>query len=319
MYTTPLYCTSALYAYGHTVSTNESRLRSPNSRYDGFRQQDAHEFLCECLDSLEEEVGTMADKFLFSRACVEALNSRNEGFGGEGVMTKKEFIRHCPSEEVTATYAAGILTAAPMLPGGGAPTTAEATAAAGGGGGGGGARQSGPGLAAEPECAAPAEPKGVRASLFSPPGLVTPAQTLAGPPRSPATTVGGAARIASKYFTNNKRKEAPPEDDGEAEGHAAQSEAAPREVGGGGMTTAVPLHRTLCPTRRNFTTAVAVTLRCEECGDETVRYETFRHLSLEIPLERHAGDAGGCEGDDEGFGRGVDMHRLLKGFFGAER
>jgi hypothetical protein len=33
-------------------------------------------------------------------------------------------------------------------------------------------------------------------------------------------------------------------------------------------TSVVPLHRTLCPTRRNFTTAVAATLRCMACGDE---------------------------------------------------
>jgi hypothetical protein len=34
------------------------------------------------------------------------------------------------------------------------------------------------------------------------------------------------------------------------------------------VTSVVPLHRTLCPTRRNFTTAVAATLRCVACGDE---------------------------------------------------
>ena len=51
--------------------------------------------------------------------------------------------------------------------------------------------------------------------------------------------------------------------------------------GGGGDGTAamaamtgagvVPLHRTLCPTRRNFSTAVAATLRCRSCAGHTVR------------------------------------------------
>ena len=65
----------------------------------------------------------------------------------------------------------------------------------------------------------------------------------------------------------------------------------------------VPLHRTLCPTRRNFTTAVAATLTCEACGDECTRHETFRHLSVELP---------------EDGGTSTDLAALLTGFFAPE-
>ena len=69
----------------------------------------------------------------------------------------------------------------------------------------------------------------------------------------------------------------------------------------------VPLHRTLCPTRRNFTTAVAATLTCESCGDACVRHETFRHLSVELPES---------SGDDESAD--VELASLLDGFFAPE-
>ena len=69
----------------------------------------------------------------------------------------------------------------------------------------------------------------------------------------------------------------------------------------------VPLHRTLCPTRRNFTTAVAATLTCESCGDACVRHEIFRHLSVELPES---------SGDDESAD--VELASLLDGFFTPE-
>ena len=69
----------------------------------------------------------------------------------------------------------------------------------------------------------------------------------------------------------------------------------------------VPLHRTLCPTRRNFTTAVAATLTCESCGDACVRHETFRHLSVELP------ESSGADGSAD-----VELASLLDGFFAPE-
>ena len=51
----------------------------------------------------------------------------------------------------------------------------------------------------------------------------------------------------------------------------------------GGTPGTVPLHRTLCPTRRNFTAAVRATLTCDACGDVSERFETFRHLSVDLP------------------------------------
>ena len=50
----------------------------------------------------------------------------------------------------------------------------------------------------------------------------------------------------------------------------------------------VPLHRALCPTRRAFTGASAVTLTCLTCGDESRTSESFRHLSLELPTHNAA-------------------------------
>lgn len=69
----------------------------------------------------------------------------------------------------------------------------------------------------------------------------------------------------------------------------------------------VPLHATLCPTRRNFTTAVAATLTCESCGDACVRHETFRHLSVELP------ESSGADGSAD-----VELASLLDGFFTPE-
>ena len=69
----------------------------------------------------------------------------------------------------------------------------------------------------------------------------------------------------------------------------------------------VPLHRTLCPTRRNFTTAVAATLTCESCGDACVRHETFRHLSVELP------ESSCADGSAD-----VELASLLDGFFTPE-
>ena len=67
--------------------------------------------------------------------------------------------------------------------------------------------------------------------------------------------------------------------------------AAEKPIGGDGaagtrprrLSGVVPLHRTLCPTRRAFTGASAVTLTCETCGDASTTAESFRHLSLELP------------------------------------
>ena len=63
---------------------------------------------------------------------------------------------------------------------------------------------------------------------------------------------------------------------------AARDASAAERTSPGGV---VPLHRTLCPTRRAFTGASAVTLTCESCGDASTTTESFRHLSLELPCQ----------------------------------
>ena len=80
--------------------------------------------------------------------------------------------------------------------------------------------------------------------------------------------------------------------------------------------TIVPLHRTLCPTRRNFTTAVAATLTCDACGDTCVKHETFRHLSVEIPVGTGGGAAAAASAAAN-LGA-VPLESLLNGFFAAE-
>ena len=42
MYTIPLYCTSALYTFSHTVWTNESRARSPKSWFEAMNQREVY-------------------------------------------------------------------------------------------------------------------------------------------------------------------------------------------------------------------------------------------------------------------------------------
>ena len=72
----------------------------------------------------------------------------------------------------------------------------------------------------------------------------------------------------------------------------------------------VPLHATLCPTRRNFTTAVAATLTCESCGDACVRHETFRHLSVELP--ESSGADGSADVELASFARRVFTPETLE-------
>jgi ubiquitin C-terminal hydrolase len=56
----------------------------------------------------------------------------------------------------------------------------------------------------------------------------------------------------------------------------------------------VPLHRTVCPTRRAFTGASRVTLTCALCGDVSYSTESWRHLSLELSAgESREGPVGG--------------------------
>ena len=63
-----------------------------------------------------------------------------------------------------------------------------------------------------------------------------------------------------------------------ADAPATEPETKPKKARG-----VVPLHRALCPTRRAFTGASAVTLTCSTCGDESTTSESFRHLSLDLP------------------------------------
>ena len=189
-------------------------------RYEGYAQHDAHEFLCECIDALEEEV--------------------------------------------TRMYRVGELDAGAASGGVPAPAPSMAMAAAVG--------------AYKRKAAAEA---------------TTPEQTL--PKR--ATGEDGPPATAT------------------ANDAAAATTTTPDPAPSAGATI-VPLHRTLCPTRRNFTTAVAATLTCDACGDTCVKHETFRHLSVEIPVGTGGGAAAAASAAAN-LGA-VPLESLLNGFFAAE-
>ena len=152
------------------------------ARFEGFAQHDAHEFMCECLDAVEEEISAA---YRDGKIAVERIE-----------------------------------------------TTSEM------------------GRAREPE-----------------------ADRLSDGRETPAT---GSA------FTRKRRRRRPPHPTLSAPRHLTPPSTFRGSIPGGTPGT-VPLHRTLCPTRRNFTAAVRATLTCDACGDVSERFETFRHLSVDLP------------------------------------
>lgn len=155
------------------------------ARFEGFAQHDAHEFMCECLDAVEEEISAAY---------------RDGNIAVERIETKSEM-----------------------------------------------------GRAREPE-AAPAKP----------------------------ASDALRRKDASDAFTRKASETATPNPTLSAPRHLTPPSTFRGSIPGGTPGT-VPLHRTLCPTRRNFTAAVRATLTCDACGDVSARCETFRHLSVDLP------------------------------------
>lgn len=152
------------------------------ARFEGFAQHDAHEFMCECLDAVEEEISAA---YRDGKIAVERIETTSE----MGRAREPEADRLSDGRETPAT---------------GSAFTRKASETA------------------------------------------TPHPTLSAPRHlTPPSTFRGSIP--------------------------------------GGTPGTVPLHRTLCPTRRNFTAAVRATLTCDACGDVSERFETFRHLSVDLP------------------------------------
>lgn len=230
-------------------------------RYTGTQQHDAHEFLCECLDALEEEVTAMYEL-------------------GQIPTPAEADARQAASTRAQAGATAGAQAAEAGAPG-------EAGAGTRGGSerqtalpDGGSFKRKAADMATPPQ----AQPKQPAPPLRTPTKAGQPVQESSG---------AGTAQPEATFAT--------PAGAGAEAGVRAGSEEQVTPV-----KAIIPLHRTLCPTRRNFTTAVAATLRCVQCGDAYTRHETFRNLSIELP-------AGG-----EDSGAPIELAALLSGFFASE-
>ena len=187
--------------------------------FEGDAQHDAHEFMCECLDAVEEEVsalyrdGKIADigrntnepeAEVAEAEVVEAEEAKEAKEAKEAETLPAKEAETLPAEEVKPK-----------------PPASESDDVA-------------LGSAFKRKASELATPPPPRASTLSAPTPPSPLSSFRA-----STTRGG--------------------------------------------TPVVPLHLTLCPTRRNFTCAARATLTCDACGDVSTRHETFRHLSVDLP------------------------------------